>query len=378
MKKLLFISHEASRTGAPMLLLNLIEWLVTHKSNAYNITVLCVKGGDLVEEFEKLVPTIVLDKKQLYKPERLNKYIVRAVNKYTLYKLRKHWDLIFSNTIVNGKTLELLKQAKTPVITYVHELEPSIAIFHNRGQVEGTFKHTNYFLCGSKLVQQNLIENHNRDILKTQVVNSFVKFEANQQSKSVKNTIKKELNIPNDALVVGMMGSFINRKGTDFFIDTARKLNAENIYFIWVGADEKKLSSNIKHDLKQVDDKKKLVLIPPTKEYFTYFNAIDVFYLSSREDPYPMVMVEATSYGIPIVCFENAGGTQEFIDNKVGHVIPFADTGIAATKILEYHVDNTKTIINSDYIKEKSKKVHDVNYNAATIVEVIDALLKKQ
>ena len=373
MKKLLFISHDASRTGAPMLLLNLIEWLVTHKNNAYNITVLCVKGGELVPEFQKFAETIVLNKKQQYKSQYLTNFINKAIKKYSLFKLQKKWDLIFSNTIVNGKVFSLLQQPNTPVISYVHELEPSIKLFQERGRVEGTFLNTNMFLCGSKLVQENLIVNHNVKKHHTQVVNSFIKFKTSEKNYVIANTIKNDLFIPEDALVVGMMGSFINRKGTDLFIETAKKLVHENIYFVWVGADERKLDEATKQDINNV----KLKLIAPTKQYQDYFNMMDVFYLSSKEDPYPMVMVEATSFGIPIICFENAGGTQEFIDDKVGYVIPFGDSQTAASKILHFHNNKTEVIVNSDYIKEKSKKAHDVNYNAVDIVKVIDELLVK-
>lgn len=374
MKKLLFISHEATRTGAPMLLLNLVEWMAVHKKDTYSITVLCVKGGELVSEFQKLTKTIVLDRKYQFKSQQLNKYINKATKKYSLYKLQKPWDLIFSNTIVNGKVFDLLKQSKTPVISYIHELEPSVKVFQKRGQVEGTFQNTNMFLCGSKLVQQNLIKNHKVNQQQTRVVNSFVSFKANHKNEDVANAIKKDLCIPNDALVVGMMGSFIDRKGTDFFIKTAQKLSNENIYFIWVGADVQNLNEITKQNIKNL----KLKLIPPSKEYKEYYNTMDVFYLSSKEDPYPMVMVEATSFGMPILCYENAGGTQEFIDDKVGHVIPFADISATTTTILEYYKDRDKVMMHADYIRKKSEKAHDVNNNARYIVKVIDQIIENK
>lgn len=374
MKKLLFISHEATRTGAPMLLLNLIAWLVEHRKNEYDITVWCVSGGELIPEFKKIVTTIDLNNKRQYRPYKLNKYIKKIVYKYSAYKLQQTWDLIFSNTIVNGKSLSFLKQPQTPVISYIHELESSIKIFQDRAQVAGTLKNTNTFLCGSKLVQQNLINNHMVDAKETKVVHSFVPFESNKKSEHKASALRSELNIPNDALVIGMMGSFIDRKGTDFFIETAERLTTENIYFIWVGADAQKIDPKLKEKINCL----KLKLVPATKHYQQYFNVIDVFYLSSKEDPYPMVMVEASSYGIPILCFENAGGTQEFIDHKVGHVIPFGDTNSAATKILAYHNNRNNVEQHTEYIKTKSKMTHDVNVNAVIIDKVIRELLEKQ
>lgn len=373
MKKLLFITHEATRTGAPMLLLNLIQWLTTYRKDVYDITVLCVEGGELVKEFEKLTPTILYNKKHSYRSKRINTFFNKRYREKQKRKLQNQpWDVIFSNTIVNGKELEYLKKTEIPVITYVHELQFSIELFLKRGKVQGSLNHTDYFLCGSKLVQHTLVDKYQVSEAQTKVVNSFVPFKSSQKDKLVSMSLRKELDIPSDALVVGMMGSFIWRKGPDFFIETAKQLQKENIYFIWVGANNLKYMAELQYDLDQLNATPKLKLIPPSKEYKAYFNTIDVFYLSSREDPYPMVMVEASSYGIPILCFENSGGTQEFIDDKTGHIIPYGNTTIAAEKIRHYNNNRIVLTDNADYIREKSQQTHDVASNAAIIDEVIN------
>ena len=51
--KILFITHEASRTGAPMVILHLIKWLQTNSD--YCIDLLSLKGGELSDEFSEIV-----------------------------------------------------------------------------------------------------------------------------------------------------------------------------------------------------------------------------------------------------------------------------------------------------------------------------------
>jgi hypothetical protein len=49
--KFLFISHETSRTGAPMVLLHFLKWIKANHPQI-NIDVLTLRGGALVGEFK--------------------------------------------------------------------------------------------------------------------------------------------------------------------------------------------------------------------------------------------------------------------------------------------------------------------------------------
>jgi len=47
----------------------------------------------------------------------------------------------------------------------------------------------------------------------------------------------------------------------------------------------------------------------------------DIFLLPSREDPFPLVCLEAAAAGLPIVCFKESGGMAEFVGDDAGIVI---------------------------------------------------------
>ena len=55
--KILFISHDASRTGAPILLLRLIEQIKIYSD--FEILILLKNCGELKEDFERLGKTFV-------------------------------------------------------------------------------------------------------------------------------------------------------------------------------------------------------------------------------------------------------------------------------------------------------------------------------
>ncbi|WP_040278202.1 glycosyltransferase [Psychroserpens damuponensis] len=377
MKNILFITNDGSRTGAPILLLNLINWFVEHKSDTYKITLLAVKGGPLINDFKKIIDVKILNHKSDTKFKLLNSVWSKINNRKAKFELKQtKWDLIFSNTIVNGKQIEFLKTASVPVISYIHELEYSISSYLKIGVVQGTLLHSDFFICGSHMVKNNLINNHKIESSKTSVVNSFADLKSNDKNFKISESIKKELSIPANAMVVGMMGKLNWRKGADFFAKTASRLASKNIVFLWVGASNQSLIEMLNYDLEKSNKDIKLKMVPPTPEFSKYFSVIDVFFLSSREDPYPMVFIEAASYGIPILCFENAGGAQEFIDDKVGAVIPYGDIEAAVDKI-QYFYDHRELLdTNANYIKAKSITSHDVAVNAPHIVNVIEKLIE--
>ena len=57
-KTVLFISHEASRTGAPILLLTFLTWLKRHTEIPFEI--ILRQGGEITGDFEALAPVTLL------------------------------------------------------------------------------------------------------------------------------------------------------------------------------------------------------------------------------------------------------------------------------------------------------------------------------
>jgi L-malate glycosyltransferase len=70
--------------------------------------------------------------------------------------------------------------------------------------------------------------------------------------------------------------------------------------------------------------------------YYDYLNLADGFVLTSREDPFPLVMIEAAWLGKPIVAF-NSGGVSEFVQPGMGTVVNSmwpADLAAAMTDVM--------------------------------------------
>jgi glycosyltransferase involved in cell wall biosynthesis len=66
----------------------------------------------------------------------------------------------------------------------------------------------------------------------------------------------------------------------------------------------------------------------------SYYDASDIFLLTSREDPFPLVMLEAASRSLPIVCFANSGGAPEFVEKDAGLIVPDFNTDKMAEEVM--------------------------------------------
>ena len=67
-----------------------------------------------------------------------------------------------------------------------------------------------------------------------------------------------------------------------------------------------------------------------------YLAAVDVFAMVSREDPFPLVSLEAAALGKPVLCFAEAGGTPELVEHDAGAIVPYLDLETMADRLLEF------------------------------------------
>jgi glycosyltransferase involved in cell wall biosynthesis len=120
--------------------------------------------------------------------------------------------------------------------------------------------------------------------------------------------ISVELGLGQDEFLVLGAGFGHIRKGFDFFLQIARRMIGPKIHFVWVGDIEFLLKTYLAPEMQALQKTGRFHHIPFTDDVQKYFSAADVFALTSREDPYPTVVMEALAAGVPCVAFEGSGG----------------------------------------------------------------------
>ncbi|WP_299060596.1 glycosyltransferase [uncultured Polaribacter sp.] len=379
MKKILFITHESSRTGAPLVLLNFIKWLRLVETEL-QIDCLSLASGYLDNDFKEIVDNFyLLDKKE--KQSILKKIYFKIIgttykkeNKnFLIRQLKKQgYHLIYANSILSlDFSSQLKKEFKnTKLILHLHELSVSVKLyspsFFNQSKL------VDFFICVSSLVQTNIVYNYNVLINKTKIIHPFSKLKKiNSLEKQNKNDQKK--------MIVGASGNINHRKGYDLFICVAKavisRLPNANIEFNWIGKkSNKKIALELEADIIKADLEKTVFFKGEFKNPEKEFNLFDIFLMTSREDPFPLVCIEVGNLGTPIICFKGATGTEEVLKKGGGVIVPYLSISRMADEVINYY-NNRKKIIDDGLIARENFKNYTIEEQSPKIYNVIKELI---
>ncbi len=343
MKKILFISHDANRAGAQILLLRFLKQLKTVPE--YQFKVLLRHGGSLLRDFEKVAPVYHWYHRETGNRQKVARLLNRKSFQEQILKEIKNegYDLIVSNTITNGELLHQLRPlVKCPIVTYAHEMPMGIAMYTDPSSFNQTLRYSDSYWACSEAQRLIYIERFGIDPGKISVLPSLLPDGAWQLQPSAEAVaqIRKLLDLPEGAPLVGAVGTFDWRKGIDIFVQLALQVkNAalnKPVSFYWFGANETIDLVRLQYEVKKMGLQNKVHFIPASNQVPYFFKAIDLFVLTSREDPYPLVVLEAADAAVPIICFEDAGGAPEFVAQDAGSTVPYLDMVAAASAIKSY------------------------------------------
>jgi len=349
---LLIFAHEASLTGAPIFLLNLLRSF--QSSNEYEFFFIFKNTGPLINDFNKLGHVYHAD----YLNNTQSKSIRFLIRFLPIYKIRKiilkiriyffNPSLFISNTIVNSKTLSIVNKKNRKLITIVHEMKDVISLFdrlkiNNSSDVIGK---SDKIIAVSRAVEKDLILHNNVQKNKIKVItNTISYFEKIKASDEDILQWKKRNNISNKVFLVGTCGAPIWRKGPDIFLYTVktfiRTYPKEKVCFIWQGGDPKSAAFlNFESEVLRLDLGDYVRIIPASKKIHFFYNAIDLLISTAREEPFGLTILEAGFYKVPCIAFEKSGGPEEILSENKGIIIPYGNFQNSANEI--YSLKNNK------------------------------------
>ena len=333
--RILFLSHSASRNGAAILLQSFVQWLKCQVD--WELEIVVEGRGPLVDGFRSVAPTRVLRSTQSIFCFLGTRGSVRWQNSADAFALRaflmgRRYDLIYANTSATWKFLPVLARQAASVLWHIHELEYALRLTAGEAEIENALSVPNRIIAVSRAVCDVLVRDRGVPEENVDVVHGFVPWPigALREREILRDQIMKQLGWPREAFVVGACGSPGWRKGTDLFLQIAHAVKQstgyENMFFLWVGGEPQgKTDLEFKHDVRALGLEGCCVRVPDTAAVADYYSLMDVFALTSREDPFPLVMLEAGSFEIPVVCFAGSGGGPEFVAEDAGLTAPYSN-----------------------------------------------------
>ena len=332
-QRVLFVSHEATRTGAPKIILNVLK----HFSETCDIqceTILHA-GGDLKGEFEKY-STVDCMSVPKANSEELRKRIGKAVG-------REKFNppvLAVCNSMESRYIARELAALNIPVIMLVHELPSS----YSEEDFQGVYDLAEKVVFPVRAVREAADAKTPIPVSKSLVLSQGLldpTFGTGITRDVAYSQIRKELGLPDDSFIVLGCGTLDLRKGIDHYANIARRVIQNNhsetpIHFVWVGEGPRWNHSAyhyVQLDLDKTAARDNVHFIGERDNVEPYFVGADAFMMSSRVDPFPCVIHEAMAASLPIITFADSGGAAEAIESGAGFVVPYADYDQAANVI---------------------------------------------
>jgi glycosyltransferase involved in cell wall biosynthesis len=344
LKKILFISHTAELYGAPRSFLSIIKGLDT---DMFQANVVCFGTGGFTDEIKKLrLPLFiipVLRNKQglwnrlLYKFQKIfGEYLQTAYLVFLLIKIRP--ELVYVNTISRFAPLLASFLMRKRCVVHVREskyyfrpncLQDKIRIYLMK---EVPF----LYICVSQAIKSLLIS-EGIQTEKIRTVHNGIDLTYYSVDKYTRKRVRTELHLQDGNLLIGFLGNLTERKGIEFFILVADQLarRYQNIHFLVIGGDLS--SSRYKNEITPLVRNKKLqeriTFIGMVNDTVPYYSAMDIFCMTSLEEPFARVNLEAMAMLLPVVATDVGGNREQLIDNTTGYIVERNNVELFAQKI---------------------------------------------
>jgi glycosyltransferase involved in cell wall biosynthesis len=370
-----FVSHESSATGAPILGYNIVDGL----NEWYNVVHIVIKKSKIADFIPKNCYLYIDDifddpkaKSHKILKELNNKYKVKAVilnSVETVDVLYESNNLMlptvclvheFSNyTIPVGKMIKILLYA-TEIITPASIITNSmLEEFKTVTGVDASPKHISELTQGKLPFLPNKIG----------------------EEETVKDLYKKlKISNQDNTKIIVACGTVHLRKGVDLFLSVARYIKQNykgDCKFIWVGDgydpfNDAQYSVYLKRDIQLYGLKDDFIFLKHQKSLDTVFKIADVFCLTSRMDPFPNVAIDAMEANLPIAYFRDISGIEKFLQEHNAHYLlaDYLDSYQLAEKIVAYFKGGAvKQSVNAQLVKKKLSFDYYIN--------AINALINK-
>lgn len=377
-KPVLLVSHQATLTGAPRVLADLGRALA---QMSVNVVFLFIEGGVELESYSKIGHVYLLSQFHNSFEDAVKSLIFNHGPRVAVF-----------NTITTTHYAETLKRLDPDIkcLGWIHELPTVInSFFGGRPTAIDAHSYCDKLAFGSDYVRQQFAHEYGVNgatlgvlpyIWKVPMLASVANVNGNDEM--LASSISQDQNDEKIILLIGC-GTAEPRKGLDIFIRVAHNVleNCPNEYkarikFEWHGCPS--YSDNYvdfcKHDAKRLGLGHCIEFKPVSDEFASRLAKATAFMLTSREDPYPLVILDSMANGVPFLCFEDAGGAASIANSGAGIAIPYGDEHLFAAKINDL-IDNSAEC---EKLGRAGKKKVILDHNKRHVLETFVGLLDVQ
>ncbi len=297
-RRLLLVGHDAFPAGSQLLLLNIARRM---RAQGVAIETWLLEGGALEDEYRAAGPLTIAPASSM--AGRAWPGVVGAL----------------VNTAAAAAAIPHLAQAGIACTWLVHELP---RLLQERGLIEparAAAPLARHVVFASPFVRDRFTGQVSAGT--THIIPQGLY--APPRPGAIGAALRASLGIPDDAVLAVALGYADLRKGFDWFIEIWRQTRrtVRPVHLLWVGDMDPVARAYL-----LPDHAPGLHLLARQDHAADWFAAADVHLLTSREDAFPSVVLEAMASGCPTVAFEGAGGAPGLLrEHGAGRAVPLGD-----------------------------------------------------
>lgn len=323
--RVVLVTHEASRSGAPRVAVLIAR---AFAEEGYPTTVVSRADGPLMKEFGDFARSVV---EPLWRA-RLRLSHVKGVESVgwaldtatALFMLiLRPSDVVYVNSTSAAVYVRPSRWLGRQTILHVHESFDVATAFLKRARV-GDLSDTELIAC-SPSVEADL-RRLTRGVQDVQLIPSVPDDRAIPESRrGAGDDARTRAGSDPGSLLVGACGAAGYRKGTDLWLEIANRVLARSETaprFVWVGDYDAERYADIPPQVN---------FVGPTSDPQSKIAEFDIGVLTSRDDPFPLVVLETMLMGVPVVAFD-VGGVREQIGDA-GILVPPEDVDAFADAV---------------------------------------------
>ncbi len=348
-RKILLIGHDAFPAGAQQLLLNIGRTL--KNGFGYDVSFILFDGGSLHDEYLKVAEVFIVDQTGDGWPALLAH----------LRRLRaENFMSALTNSTFTGNIVGVLARIGFFTVSLIHELSNIINRMQGGYHLSSIFQNSNQIVFPSEHVRDELIKGFGPALGQVNVQPQGLYKSIEEPQHIERLSLRQSLNISAETKIILNVGYADLRKGIDLFIMAANIAKTRNLdmVFLWVGDSDPIINTWLMSTVKG-EGSANTRFVPFSTNIGKFFYEADLFFLTSREDPFPSVILEALSAGLPVAAFEGSGGFLELLrgDPELGFLIPSGDV-VGAVELIATKLQDM-TLKNAGRIAHRQKMVRE-------------------
>lgn len=334
-KRVLLVCHEASRTGAPKVLSDVLRSLPPERFETHLVFRL---GGSLRAELAGLADCVLDEPLQTRRAERLSGRLGQVASR--LEERVAGWvirrvepDLVYANSVVAASYAIPALWSAIPLILHLHEEGKFLQEFVHRFRLSNRLAPYNekarVVACAGAIGKQ--LGSDFAAGTPITVIPEPV------DPPAVRAASREGLEAPEWSqhdLVVGAVGNVQERKGPDLWLESASRVLERrpdaDVAFVWIGTGDQ--LPRMRADANRSPLRGRVYFVGEQKVPFPAMARFDVMTLPSRNDPFPLTVLEAMALAKPVIAFDIGGVAEQL--NGAGILIPPGDAGAFADAVL--------------------------------------------